>query len=129
MIVVFNARCLPCSRSVQFLPRHDHRHVLRFATALPPAGRVLPDRAGIDAIDPGSFVLAGMERKSTGSAAVLRVAHALGWPWRLTWLAWLIPAPLRDALYHWIARHRCRWFDRREACFLPDARDAARFIR
>ena len=129
MIVVFDAHCLLCSGSVQFLLRHDHRQLLRFATVQSPAGRELLRKAGIDAIDPESFVLVGTDRTWTESAAVLRVAHVLGWPWRLAWLAWLVPAPLRNALYRWIARHRYRWFGRREACFLPDDRDAARFIR
>ena len=32
--------------------------------------------------------------------------HVLGWPWRLAWAAWLVPAPLRDPLYRWVARNR-----------------------
>ncbi|MBX3696899.1 MAG: thiol-disulfide oxidoreductase DCC family protein [Dokdonella sp.] len=129
MIVVFDAHCLLCSGSVQFLLRHDHRHRLRFATIQSDAGRALLGKAGIDALDPESFVLVDEMRIWTESAAVLRVAHALGWPWRLAWIAWIIPAPLRDALYRWIARHRYRWFGRSEQCFLPDAADATRFIR
>ncbi|SFN46191.1 thiol-disulfide oxidoreductase DCC family protein [Dokdonella immobilis] len=129
MIVVFDAHCLLCSGSVQFLLRHDHRRRLRFATTQSEAGRALLDKAGIDAIDPESFVLVDDARAWTESAAVLRVAHALGWPWRLAWVAWIVPAPLRDALYRWIARHRYRWFGRSEHCFLPDAADATRFIR
>jgi predicted DCC family thiol-disulfide oxidoreductase YuxK len=129
VIVVFDAHCLLCSGSVQFLLRHDHRRRLRFATIQSDAGRALLAKAGIDAVDPESFVLVGEARIWTGSAAVLRVAHALGWPWRLAWIAWIVPAPLRDALYRWIARHRYRWFGRSEQCFLPEAADATRFIR
>ena len=78
---------------------------------------------------PKSNVLLDGTRTWTGTAAVLRVAHALGWPWRLAWVAWLIPCPLRDALYRRIARNRYRWFGRREICFVPDTDDAERFIR
>jgi predicted DCC family thiol-disulfide oxidoreductase YuxK len=129
VIVVFDAHCLLCSGSVQYLLRHDHRRRLRFATIQSDAGRALLANTGIDAIDPESFVLVDDVRTWTESAAMLRVAHALGWPWRLAWIAWIVPAPLRDALYRWIARHRYRWFGRSEQCFLPDAADATRFIR
>jgi predicted DCC family thiol-disulfide oxidoreductase YuxK len=129
MIVVFDAHCLLCSGSVQFLIRHDHARRLRFATIQSGPGRHLLDQAGIDAIEPESFVLVDGERSWTETAAALRVAHALGWPWRLAWVAWLIPYPLRDAVYRWIARNRYRWFGRRDVCFLPDADDADRFIR
>ena len=129
MIVVFDAQCLLCSGSVQFLLRHDTHHRLRFATTQSDAGRGLLSRAGIDAVDPESFVLVDEARTWTETAAVLRVADALGWPWRLAWIAWLIPYPLRDAIYRWVARNRYRWFGRRDVCFLPDPDDAHRFIR
>ncbi|MDQ6621192.1 MAG: DCC1-like thiol-disulfide oxidoreductase family protein [Pseudomonadota bacterium] len=35
--------------------------------------------------------------------------HALGWPWRLCWLLWLIPAPVRNGLYRFVARNRYRF--------------------
>ena len=129
MIVVFDAHCLLCSGSVQFLLRHDRCERLRFASVQSDAGRDLLERAGIDALDPQSFVLVDGEHTHTETAAVLRVAHALGWPWRLAWIAWLVPAPMRNAVYRGIARHRYRWFGRRDTCFLPDPADATRFIR
>lgn len=129
MIVVFDAQCLLCSGSVQFLMRHDKHRRLRFATIQSDAGRGLLASAGIDAVDPESFVLVDEVRTWTETAAVLRVADALGWPWRLAWIAWLIPYPLRDAIYRWVARNRYRWFGRRDVCFLPDPADADRFIR
>lgn len=129
MIVVFDAQCLLCSGSVQFLLRHDTHRRLRFATIQSEAGRALLERAGIDTVDPDSFVLVDASKNWTETAAVLRVANALGWPWRIAWIAWLIPYPLRDAIYRWIARNRYRWFGRRDVCFLPDADHADRFIR
>jgi predicted DCC family thiol-disulfide oxidoreductase YuxK len=129
MIVVFDAHCLLCSGSVQFLLRHDRARRLQFATIQSQPGRQLLQQAGIDAIEPESFVLVDGERTWTETAAVMRVADALGWPWRIAWTAWLIPYPLRDAVYRWIARNRYRWFGRRDVCFLPDADDAERFIR
>lgn len=129
MIVVFDAHCLLCSGSVQFLLRHDKQQQLRFATIQSDSGRELLSGAGIDALDPNSFLLVDGSKNWTETAAVLRVANALGWPWRLAWIAWLIPYPLRDAIYRWIARNRYRWFGRREVCFLPDPDDADRFIR
>jgi predicted DCC family thiol-disulfide oxidoreductase YuxK len=129
MIVVFDAHCLLCSGSVQFLLRHDREQRLLFATVQSDPGRALLERTGIDAIDPESFVLVDGERYWTETAAALRVADALGWPWRLAWIGWLIPSPLRDALYRCVARNRYRWFGRREVCFIPDPEDSTRFIR
>ena len=62
------------------------------------------------------------------SAALLRVLHRLGWPWRFAWVAWLVPGPLRDAAYRVVARNRYRLFGRTEACLIPPKNFAARFL-
>jgi predicted DCC family thiol-disulfide oxidoreductase YuxK len=43
-------------------------------------------------------------------------------------VAWLIPRPLRDGLYRWLARNRYRWFGRSDQCMVPDPQVAARFL-
>ena len=68
------------------------------------------------------------ERSWQHTAAILRVLHALGWPWRLAWVGWLVPAPLRDALYRWVARNRYRIWGRSATCMLPAPEHRARFL-
>ena len=62
------------------------------------------------------------------TAAIFRVLHALGWPWRLAWVAWLLPAFLRDPAYRWLARNRYRLFGRSEVCLMPSPEHADRFL-
>ena len=45
-------------------------------------------------------------RRYRESSAVLRVARHLGAPWSFLWIFILIPRPLRDALYRYVARRR-----------------------
>lgn len=40
-------------------------------------------------------------------------------PWRLLRVLWIVPRPLRDALYSFIARNRYRFFGKRQACLVP----------
>jgi len=44
--------------------------------------------------------------------------------------AWLrvVPRPIRDGFYDWVARRRTRWFGKLDSCRLPDDRDAERFL-
>jgi predicted DCC family thiol-disulfide oxidoreductase YuxK len=58
---------------------------------------------------------AGVHSRST---AALRALRALGGAWRLTRIVELVPRVIRDAVYDWVARHRFRWFGRRESCRL-----------
>jgi predicted DCC family thiol-disulfide oxidoreductase YuxK len=40
----------------------------------------------------------------------------------------IIPRPLRDALYTFIAKNRYRWFGKKEACMVPDVELKNRFL-
>ena len=128
MIVVYDAHCLLCSGSIQFLLRHDRQGVLRFASMQGKTGRQLLARAGVNPDDVNTVLFVRDGYTWRESAAVLRVLHVLGWPWRLAWVGWLIPAPLRDALYRCIARNRYRWFGRSDTCILPPPGTAQRFL-
>jgi predicted DCC family thiol-disulfide oxidoreductase YuxK len=68
------------------------------------------------------------ERVFVRSAAALRVARYLGGAWTLVLAAWLVPRPLRDAAYDFLARHRHRLSGAADACFVPPPEDRARFL-
>ena len=123
MIVVFDAQCLLCSRSVHFLLRHDHEGVFQFASIQGATGRALLVNAGLSIDGLQTMLLCDGERVWEQSAALLRVAHALGWPWRVAGIGWLVPAPLRA-----LARNRYRLFGRTDACLVPPRDFAGRFL-
>lgn len=53
------------------------------------------------------------------SNAVLALADVLPRRWQvLATIARVIPRPVRDALYRYVARHRIAWFGRKEMCAL-----------
>ncbi|MBA4326667.1 MAG: hypothetical protein C0428_00380 [Polaromonas sp.] len=128
MIVVFDAQCLLCDGWVKFLLRHDKHQRLRFASIQGAQGQALLQRAGLQVEGLQTLLLVDGERSWQHTAAILRILHQLGGFWRLAWLGWLVPAPIRDALYRWLARNRYRWFGRSETCLLPPADAAWRFL-
>lgn len=128
MIIVFDAQCLLCNGWVQFLLRHDRRQVFRFASIQGQTGKTFLNAAGLQVEGLQTLLLVDGDRVFTHTAAILRVLHVLGWPWRLAWVFWLVPAPLRDAAYRWLARNRYRWFGRSETCLMPQPSHAARFL-
>lgn len=128
MIVVFDAHCLLCNGWVQFLLRHDHRKTIRFASMQGETGKGLLAQAGLKVDGLQTLLVVDGERSWQHTSAILRVLHALGWPWRLAWAGWLVPAPLRDVLYRWLARNRYRLFGRSETCVLPPKDHAERFL-
>lgn len=128
MIVVFDAQCLLCSRWVHFLLRHDRHKAFQFASIQGDTGRALLAREGLKAEQLETLLLVDGARSWQHTGAVLRVLNRLGWPWRLAWAAWLVPAPLRDAAYRWIARNRYRLFGQSDVCMRPPADHRLRFL-
>ena len=88
MIVVFDAKCLLCNGWVQFLLRHDRQGRIRFASMQGQEGARLLREVGLSAGE-GLQTLLVMEggRSWQHTAAILRVLHRLGWPWRLARIA------------------------------------------
>jgi predicted DCC family thiol-disulfide oxidoreductase YuxK len=90
--------CALCNSFARFVARRDKRRLFEFIPG--------------NATDTVRLVEGG--RTYERSSAALRVMAELGFPW--SWLSragLIVPRPLRDAVYDWIARRR-----RRIACRL-----------
>lgn len=74
------------------------------------------------------MVLIADDRLFTRSDAALEVLRRLGWPWSPLAVLRLIPRPVRDAVYDWVARNRYRWFGRQDECWLPRPEWKDRFL-
>lgn len=127
-VIVFDGVCVLCNGWVQFLLRRDRAARYRFAAMQSPSGRALLLRQGLDPDDPVSFLLVEPDRAWQDTDAIVRVVTGLGGAWRLVRLVAMLPRPLRDRLYRWLARNRYRWFGRREACMLVPAGCEDRFL-
>lgn len=128
-IVIFDGVCNLCTRSVRFILEHEAAPTLVFASVQSPAGARLMRELGLDPQDVTTFVLVEDGVGYTQSDAALRVAQHLRMPWGLAaTILSVVPRRVRDDVYDMIARNRYRWFGRRNACIVPSAELAARFM-
>ena len=127
-LVLFDGDCNLCHGAVQFVLRRDPRARFRFASLQSEAGRAALARAGFEGELPDSVVLLHEGRVRTRSTAALAIARGLRFPWPLVSVLWLVPYPLRDFVYDWIAKRRFRWFGRRDSCWVPTPALRARFV-
>ena len=128
-VIVFDGVCVLCSRWVRFVLRHDRQCVYRFAAMQTTTGHNLLVQHGIDPHDPVSFLLLEQGRAYTDTDAIARVLLSFGSGWGLiARLMRVVPRPIRDASYRWLARNRYRFFGRREVCFVPNPPNADRFL-
>jgi predicted DCC family thiol-disulfide oxidoreductase YuxK len=124
--VLFDGHCGLCDRSVQLLLRWDRTGVLHFAPLQGPTAA--PFAPPSSPHDPGTFVLVDQQGTHLRSEAALRTLAHLGPLWRAVLIFRVVPRPLRDAVYNWVARHRYRWFGQLDACRIPSVEVKARFL-
>ena len=138
--MLFDGTCNLCDRSLQFILNHEADAELKFTALQSDAGRevlaTVASPAEVERLvtgtkgtgDPDTVVLVEDGRLYSHSSAALRIMSHLRWPWRWGRVFVVVPRPLRDVVYRWIARNRYRWFGKAESCRVPTPELRARFL-
>ena len=125
-VVYFDGVCGLCNRFVDFVLARDHARRYRFA---PLQGSTATARLGDPGeVDPTTIVYEQDGVLFDRSAAALRIVAGLGGVWGLVAVFGLVPRPIRDAVYDWVARHRYGWFGKHDTCRLPTPEERAVFL-
>lgn len=118
-VVLFDGECVLCSAGAQALMRADPQALFKLGTTQSPEGRCLLAWHGLSADAPDTFILSEGAALYVRSTAYVRILRRLGWPYKLmAGLLWVVPQPIRDWVYDWIARNRFRLFGRRATCMV-----------
>jgi predicted DCC family thiol-disulfide oxidoreductase YuxK len=127
-VILFDGVCNLCNGFVTFVIARDPAGRFRFGSLQSAAAQRLLNSIDSRKPWPDSIVLVENGKVWTRSAAVLRVARGLNFPWPLAYVFVVVPRPLRDWIYNRIAAKRYRWFGKREVCMVPTPGLRARFI-
>ncbi len=126
--IVFDGRCVLCSRWARFVLWADRKEHYRLLAAQTPPGRALYVHLGLDPEDfQSNILLAGGEARLKWDGTIA-MFEGLGFPRSLIRILRLIPKRLGDRLYSILARNRLKWFGTRELCMVPAPRQAGRFL-
>ena len=126
-VILFDGVCVFCSRWVRFIVARDVSARFRFTPIQSAYGTRLAQAFGIDPADPDTnAVVHGGEVFFKSDAALTVLSLLPGWRW--VRMLFVVPAPLRNAVYNLVARNRYRIFGKYDACFVPDANLKTRII-
>jgi predicted DCC family thiol-disulfide oxidoreductase YuxK len=112
-IILYDGLCGMCTKAAVRGRKYQRPGALRWVDNGSPEGQALLARFGLSAVADDSLIVIEGNRVSTESSAAVRTALRLRWPWRASAALWLVPKPLRDAGYRWVAARRDR------QCALP----------
>ncbi|WP_172197672.1 thiol-disulfide oxidoreductase DCC family protein [Saccharibacillus qingshengii] len=128
-VVLIDGVCHFCQGAVRFIVARDPKGNFQFASLQSELGTELAGGTGFEQSgEPNTLVLIENGHKYVRSTAALRIARKLRFPWPLLYALMIVPRPLRDAVYRYIARNRYRWFGKDDTCPIPPPSVRKRFL-
>jgi len=128
-LLLFDGVCNLCNSSVQYIIKHDKKNIFMFSTLQSDTSQKIIKEYKIDINKTDSIILyspkKGIDYKST---AALKIAYHLGFPNNLMSVFLIIPSPIRNWVYDYIAKNRYKWFGKRETCMIPPPEIKSKFL-
>lgn len=136
-IILFDGVCHLCTASIQFIIKRDSNSLFKFAYLQSSIGQALCKQLNIPTDNLSTLVY--IENKENNgnvisqysyykSDAVLQIGIKLGWPWKFGLFCLIVPKPIRDRIYDFIAKHRYQWFGKSQECWMPTDDLKQRFL-
>ncbi len=125
-IFLYDGVCNLCIKSVQFIIQRDARKRFRFASLQSSVAEnylEIPEQERL-----ASMVLIVGNHVYRQSTAALLIAKRLDGLWPILSVFLLIPKPIRDRIYQWVAKHRYRILGKESSCWRPTPDVADRFL-
>ncbi len=118
-IVLFDGICNFCSGTVQFIIKRDSKAKFQFASLQSLYGQTLLRKFNLPTNDFGTFVLVKNNKYYLKSLAGIYVLKELPYLWKFFYIFIIVPKPIRDFVYDFIAKRRHKISGKRTKCFIP----------
>ena len=127
-VIIFDGVCNYCCGFVNFIINRDPQAIFRFVPFQSNTAHGILKEYDYPVDNLDTFVLIEEGKLYTKSEAGLRVQKLLGGLHTLLYAFIVVPAPIRDAVYDYIARHRYEWYGKKNECMVPTPDVKSRFL-
>lgn len=127
-IILFDGICNLCNQSVQFVIEHDKKNQFLFASLQSDFGQKFLKENNLDAENFESMIYIEDEKIYTKSSAPLKISKHLDGIISILSIFIVVPKPIRDFVYNFIAKNRYNWFGKNDSCWIPTKELNARFL-
>jgi predicted DCC family thiol-disulfide oxidoreductase YuxK len=126
-MLVYDGSCGFCSRSVQFMLRHERRHDLLFVIRDSELGQRLRRAYGMESVQSMLWIEGGQAFAKSG-AMIKAAAYLGGWWSRLAVLGSFWPSFILNGIYEFIAKNRRQLSPNAAVCLAPSPEQRNRFL-
>ncbi|XP_071709664.1 uncharacterized protein [Rutidosis leptorrhynchoides] len=119
-VIVYDGVCHLCHRGVKFVIKADKYSKLKFCCLQSKAAEPYMRICGVDREDVlrRFLFIEGPYEYHQGSTAALKVLSYLPFPYSALSSLMIVPTPIRDAAYDYIAKRRYDWFGKDTNCLV-----------
>lgn len=121
-VVYFDGYCNVCNRFVDFLLRRTR--TLKFASLQSSTAQQRLPATLVKDVSTMAFEEEDGKIYIESAAAIRAISYAF----KPFLIFLLVPRPLRDWVYRWVANHRYLWFGKRDTCRMPTAEERERML-
>lgn len=127
-IIFFDGVCNLCNSSVDLVMRRDKSGYFKYASLQSEFAKTYLPEFGLDPLDLDSIALVDQGKVYQRSSAALKIAGKMSGAYPLLGIFWIVPTPIRNWVYDWVARNRYKWFGKKDSCRVPTAAERALFL-
>ena len=128
-VILFDGVCNFCNFWVNFILDRDKNDIYKFAAMQSEPGQELLKQYNLETSKFDSLVLISKNKFYTKSTAALMISKNLKGVIRLVYPLIILPEPIRNFFYDLIAKHRYKFFGKRDVCRIPTIEEEAKFLR
>lgn len=125
-IILFDGFCNLCDSMINFILKEDKKDLFRFSAIQSDFTKKIISDKKLDSEYLKTIILIYNDKIYFRSDAVLKILILLGGYFKLfAYIFIIIPTPIRDLVYNFIAKKRYLWFGKKENCIIsyPDVND------
>ena len=128
-IILFDGVCNLCNSSINYVIDHDKQDVFRFVSLQSDLGKTIQEYLGIENNSLDTIILyVPDEAYYIKSTAAIKVMSEFLGVWKLTKLFLILPSPIRDLVYNYVAKNRYKWYGKQESCRIPTPELKTKFL-
>ena len=125
-IIFFDGICLLCNGFVNYVFNNDKKHQFKYSPIQSKTALNLLSQSDLN-LD--SIVYFEGNKTYKKSTAVLRIMFQLGGVWQILSVTLaIIPTPIRDFIYNFVAKNRYKIFGKSKTCRLPSIEEKQYFL-
>jgi predicted DCC family thiol-disulfide oxidoreductase YuxK len=127
-LILFDGVCNLCNSSIQYIIKYDKHNKFKFASLQSDAAKDILLQFNQNNSDLNSIILIVGDEIYKKSSAILRLLKILGGLHSILYIFMIVPKPIRNWVYDYVAKNRYKWYGKKESCMIPTKELKSKFI-